>query len=186
MAVGMMSKPPLWVCVHETGHAIARIQLQTNLLTADREPAYPITNPAFEEIAVTIDAHVQNRTYWRGWVKNLPDRNLRLWENEAVACAAGPVAEQRVRKKHGLSTLMGFVKVYRHQKGSDWANMWQCSRHGVSIQETFETADWIIGECWPHVVALARHLQFAGALSFSEVSDLLRLGDPLGMTSIYD
>jgi len=32
--------------------------------------------------------------------------------------------------------------------------VWQCWRHGVSIEKTFETADWIIGECWPHVVAL--------------------------------
>ena len=88
-----MSKPPLWVCVHEAGHAIARIQLQTNLVTGDREPAYPITNPAFEEIAVAIDVQVRSGTYWRGWVKNLPDRNLRLWVNEAVACAAGPVAD---------------------------------------------------------------------------------------------
>ena len=55
----IMSKPPLWVCVHGAGHAIARIQLQTDLLRGDREPGYPITNPALRGIAVAI--HVQVR-----------------------------------------------------------------------------------------------------------------------------
>jgi len=44
---------------------IGKVHMTKALGTADRDTAYPITNPAFREIAVAIDAQVRNRTYWR-------------------------------------------------------------------------------------------------------------------------
>jgi hypothetical protein len=49
----------------------------------------------------------------------------------------------------------------------------------------FAQAEWIVRDCWPHISTLVRRLQTMESLSFDEVREFLRPGEPKGMTSPY-
>ena len=78
---------------------------------------------------------------------------------------------------------MEFAKLYKHQKGTDWANVWQCSRHGVSIEETSIPPTGSSASAGRS--RRARPAATVPSLPLVQRSQRsIGLGDPEGMTSI--
>jgi hypothetical protein len=183
--------PPLWLCAHESGHAIARIQLHASLCDNEGKQLRPITDPSFSRIWVDGSRGKGKRC---GSVDTL--RKTTVAYNEAVVAAAGPVAQMRVQKDHGIATLIYLIKelkdLPRVSEGplaraeSDYTTIWKASQVAkVSLHDVVDEAVYIVDRYWQYVLLVARQLQQKSELSFSEVAELLRLGQKDGMRSCY-
>jgi len=181
--------PPLWLCAHESGHAIARIQLHPSICDNEGKQLRPVTDPSFSRVWVA-----GSRGDWRGCVDQL--RKISVAHNEGVISAAGPVAQMRVQKDHGIATLCYLIEELKDlppisegplaESESDYTTIWKASQVAkVSLYDIVDEAVYIVDECWQYILMVARQLQQKRELSFREVAELLRLGQKDGMRSFY-
>jgi len=175
---------PLWLAVHEVGHAVARLALDETL---------PYPGPMVKEVTVVRDgdhlgfARMDSRAPLdlRGHLDHMApehlSRNIRL---QLVDALAGYVAELRQRqgvfgpgfvKDRVVAACLSAVEVENDFDAASGLAMWEApGSEQALLGEAYRVACALVEREWLGIVDVARCLQNAGTLPGDEFENLWR------------